>query len=188
MPLDVEGGRGHPIVLRHPVQLEVGLAAIDPKIWCRAVELREVVLGGLDVVVVRGRRLRNPARGSWRRHLTCPGDGDRGAVRHEGWTIVDEASDRPMDFEAPWVLWSWRGRGRMRIAFHGLELVMVRGGGRLLLVVVGALLAHLIDVRLRQVHLVAKVREVARDLLVEGEMCLHMLVSGDLAFFEPRQE
>lgn len=50
------------------------------------------------------------------------------------------------------------------------------------------MLANLVDVGLCQIHLAAQVREIRGDLLVEGDLCFQVLVTGELALVEPREQ
>lgn len=43
-----------------------------------------------------------------------------------------------------------------------------------------AMVAHLVDIGLGEIHLLAQMGEVSRDVLVEGELCLDVLVDGAL--------
>lgn len=93
---DVQRRRGHPAVQRHPVQLEVGDASIDPQVRSRAVEAWEVVLGRLGEVLLRAWRVR---RWNWHRLRADLKRVDVAAARTErkqGRSVVGEVNLRPV--------------------------------------------------------------------------------------------
>ena len=47
---------------------------------------------------------------------------------------------------------------------------------------------HLVDVRLREIQLLAKMRQIGRDLRVERKLRLEVLLARTRAVVEPRHE
>lgn len=153
VPLDVERVRGHPTVRRNAVQLKVGLAPIDPQVWPRATELGEIVLGRFDGVVVASRvvalllvmMLQRDVRRSLERH--------KRVRREQGRPVVGKADKRSVDLRTAWQL-GWRDGGSLWLALPWCT--RLAGWGRRSRWLVRLVqLAHLIDVGLRQVDLLA---------------------------------
>lgn len=78
-PIHVQAGRGDPVVLRHPIELEVGGAPFKPDARRVVVKAGEIMPGRLDVVL-------DPPM-----LLVC-----WGRILQQGWAVANEPSEREM--------------------------------------------------------------------------------------------